>query len=335
MSKGQRQATSPRRVEETRVAPLDEGEDGELPLTQEEHLPEDPPRSRADETRMAPLDEGANETRMGPEPVAQRGGRAKSPREVSTEVRGKNPREVSTEVRGKGPQEVSTEVRGTGAAKPAKPATGWLAGGDKRAAPAKSAVPVGVVRLSPLEPAGGKAAPEEEGSPLRTMFANHSALLAEELRVGLAKKVYGRGPHRVLRIDEPEGPSTAGGKLARQSISLVPRKGSGPSLVCGWVDVSKREAQLRNFDAVARRYEAHHGEPLELRADEYERFLTDVEEVLTRAVIKVRVMVPEEAPGARVVAPAVARRKGVPGFWVLVIAALAFGLGVLVGRTPV
>jgi hypothetical protein len=229
---------------------------------------------------------------------------------------------------------VSTEVRGSGAGtKAGKAATGWLAGGEKRAAPAKTAVPTGVVKLSPLEPAGGKVAAQEEAPALRTMFANHSALLAEELRVALSKKVYGRGPHRVFRIDEPEGPSTAGGKLARQSISLVPRKGTSPSLVCGWVDVSKREAQLRNFEAVAKRYEAHHGEPLELRVDEYERFLTDVEEVLTRAVIKVRVMVPEEAPGARAVAP-VARRRGVPGFWVLVLAALAFGLGVFVGRLP-
>jgi translation initiation factor IF-2 len=295
-------------VEETRVAPPD-SEELEL-LTDQEQLPGAVARSRADETRMAPLDEGANETRMGPEPVPQRGGRGPSPREVSTEVRGTG-----------------------GVPKAGKAAAGWLAKGEKRAAPAKNVVPVGVVRLSPLEPAGGKEAPEE-GSPLRTMFANHSALLAEELRAALSKKVYGRGPHRVLRIDEPEGPSTAGGKLARQSIALVPRKGSGPSLVCGWVDVSKREAQLRNFDAVAKRYESHHGEPLELRADEYERFLNDVEEVLTRAVIKVRVMVPEEAPGARVVAPAVARRKGVPGFWVLVLAALAFGLGVMVGRLP-
>lgn len=327
MSKGQSRATSPRRVEETRVAPLDDGEDAPLALTQEEYLPEGGARSRADETRMAPLDEGANETRMAPEPLPPRGGRAKSPREVSTEVRGSG---------AKGQRDVSTEVRGTGAGavpKMGKAATGWLAAGDKRAAPPKSAVPAGVVRLSPLEPAGGKVAPEEEGSPLRTMFANHSALLAEELRAALSKKMYGRGPHRVFRIDEPEGPSTAGGKLARQSLSLVPRKGTAPSLVCGWVDVSKREAQLRNFEAVAKRYEAHHGEPLEMRADEYERFLADVEEVLTRAVIKVRVMVPEEAPGARAVAP-VARRRGVSGFWVLVIAALAFGLGVFVGRLP-
>ncbi|NVJ10903.1 hypothetical protein HUW63_37640, partial [Myxococcus sp. AM001] len=208
---------------------------------------------------------------------------------------------------------------------------------ERRASPLKaSAAPasVGVVRLSPLEPLGAKVvAAEEEAPALRTMFANHSALLAEQLRDALSTKLYGRGPHRVLRIDEPEGPSTAGGKLARQAISLVPRKGEGTSLTCGWVDVSKREAQLRSFESVAKRYALQHGEPLELQAEEYERFLSDVEAVLLQAVIKVRVIVPEEAGAVRVAGPsASARAKGVPPLWAGLLAVLAFVLGLLAGR---
>ncbi|MFY1826846.1 hypothetical protein ACN47A_13080 [Myxococcus fulvus] len=258
----------------------------------------------------------------------------------ATEVRGGSA--PATEARGGAP--LATEVRG-GSEVPGGPprvervkvpASNWLSrGGEKPQAPGGLAA--GVVRLSPLEPAAGKvAAAAEEGPALRTMFANHSALLAEQLREALSKKMYGRGPHRVLRIDEPEGPSTAGGKLARQNISLVPRKGSGPSLVCGWVDVSKREAQLRNHEAVAKRYEAHHGEPLELVAEEYERFLNDVEEVLAKAVIKVRLIVPEEQAGARLVAPAVKDRAkgGVPMLLVLVLMGVAFALGLFVGKTP-
>lgn len=113
----------------------------------------------------------------------------------------------------------------------------------------------------------------------------------------------------------------------------MPRKGSGPSLTCGWVDVSKREAQLRNFEAVAKRYESHHGEPLEMQAEEYERFLTDVEAVLAQAVIKVRVIVPEEPGAVRVVGPTVATRgKGVPPMLAGALAVLAFVLGLLAGR---
>ncbi|MFP2928881.1 hypothetical protein ACLESO_27515 [Pyxidicoccus sp. 3LG] len=264
----------------------------------------------------------------------------KAPMDVSTEVRGhKAPADVSTEVRGhKAPMDVSTDIMSPKPAavqggKEGGKATGWLAHGGEKKKASPPPAQVGVVRLSPLEPAKGKAAAEDESPALRTMFANHSALLAEQFRDAMASKMYGRGPHRVLRIDEPEGPSTAGGKLARQAISLVPRKGSGHSVMCGWVDVSKREAQLRNFEAVARRYESHHGEPLEMQPEEYERFLTDVEEVLTKAVIKVRIIVPEEVGAVRI-APAKAQRKGMPVLLAITLAVLAFVLGLFVGRMP-
>lgn len=274
------------------------------------------PEEDPDATRDIPLLTRPEETRMAP---------------LATSIDQTDPGAFPTDIRSEKPAPLR-------AGKEAK-ASGWLAkgGGEKRPAASASPAKVGVVRLSPLEPAKGKmAAAEEEAPALRTMFANHSALLAEQLRSAMASKMYGRGPHRVLRIDEPEGPSTAGGKLARQAISLVPRKGSAPSVMCGWVDVSKREAQLRNFESAAKRYESHHGEPLEMQPEEYERFLRDVEEVLTQAVIKVRLIVPEEGAGAvRVATPAKARRKGVPVSLAVMLAVLAFVLGLYVGRMPV
>lgn len=339
MSNGKRRAANPGRSSETRIAP-EEDEDAtrDIPLqTRAEDATGDIPLlTRGQETRMAPLETGALETRMAPmdsQPARAgksrgRSGEQAQPQEgLATDIQSQKPPVV---VR----TEVASQKPAAGKPGGAKP-TGWLAkGGDKRVSPAPEKV--GVVRLTPLEPAKGKGAAAEDESPaLRTMFASHSALLAEELRSALSSKMYGRGPHRMLRIDDPEGPSTAGGKLARQSISLVPRKGTGPSLMCGWVDVSKREAQLRDFDSVAKRYETHHGEPLEMQAAEYERFLRDVEEVLVKAVIKVRVIVPEEQAAVRVLAPAGARRKGVPVLVALLLAVLAFGLGLYVGRMPV
>lgn len=315
MSNGKRRGANPGRSDETRIAPEEDVDaTRDIPLL-----------TRPEETRMAPLDEvDPSATRMGPVRGGggARGGGSADPRDVATDVRSQQPADLRTDI-------LSAKPAGKAAAK----ATGWLAKGEKRTSPAPEKV--GVVRLSPLEPAKGKVAAEEEAPALRTMFANSSALLAEEFRRALSSKMYGRGPHRVLRIDEPEGPSTAGGKLARQAISLVPRKGNGPSLVCGWVDVAKREAQLRNYEAVAKRYESHHGEPLEMQPEEYERFLHDVEEVLGKAVIRVRIIVPEEQQGAvRISAPAPVRRTGVPMVWVLVLAMLAFALGVFVGRMP-
>ena len=177
--------------------------------------------------------------------------------------------------------------------------------------------------------------PSAPGGVQRTMFASHAALLADGLRDKLSKKIYGRAPHRVLRIDEPEGPSTAGGRQARQSISLIPRRGSGPSIVCGWVDVSRKEAQLRSHESVARRFELHHGARMDLPAEDYERFLEDVEEALLTVGLKVRVLVPEEpAPSTRasVEEQQAPRSTGVAGWLVGVLVAAAFGLGLLVGR---
>ncbi|MCP3100317.1 hypothetical protein LZ198_15715 [Myxococcus sp. K15C18031901] len=360
MANGQRRG-GPGRSEETRVAPEEDDES-----TRNGPFP--PPR----ETRMAPVLEtriGPSEDQeeivtdirgnQGPSGgqaaivTEMRGGQAAIATELRPPARaggaGRPQAPVATEIRGGGstderPESFATELRGAppppprGAKVEAKGA-GWLARGAAEKRPPPPPAPSGVVRLSPLEPVGSKAGvvqkQEEEGPALRTMFANHSALLAEQLRTALAKKMYGRNPHRVLRVDEPEGPSTAGGKLARQAISLVPRKGSGPSVVCGWVDVSKREAQLRNFEAVAKRYESHHGEPLVLAQEEYEKFLQDVEAVLVQSTIKVRLIVPEESPGARMVAStAQAKSKGVPVLLTLLLMGAAFLLGMFVGRTP-
>ncbi|MFP2907960.1 hypothetical protein ACLESD_23500 [Pyxidicoccus sp. 3LFB2] len=349
MSNGKRRAANPGRSDETRIAP-EEDEDATrdipLPSHDEDATGDIPLRTRAEETRMAPLETGAIETRMTPPgpgdahatrmgPLDAKAPRGGKPRGRDVEQAGP-PGDLVTDIRSQKPQEdIRTDVMSqkppAGKAGGAKP-TGWLAkGGEKRVSPAPEKV--GVVRLNPLEPAKGKVAAAEDESPaLRTMFANHSALLAEQLRSALSSKMYGRGPHRVLRIDEPEGPSTAGGKLARQSISLVPRKGTGPSVMCGWVDVSRREAQLRNFEGVAKRYETHHGEPLEMQAAEYERFLQDVEEVLTKAVIKVRIIVPEEQGAVRVMHSASPRRSGVPVLVAVLLAALTFMVGLALGR---
>lgn len=343
MSDGKRQPGRRGRSEEPRIVP-EEDEDAtrDIPLlTRPEQTRLGPVEPRFEETRMGPVEPLTEETRLGPvESFTQEDDLPPlEPPALETRM-GHGPDARAARVgRSRGsarsapPVEVHTEVMPP---KPPRPRGGSEAKApEKRASPPKvSASPasVGVVRLSPLEPLGAKVvAAEEEAPALRTMFANHSALLAEQLRDALSEKLYGRGPHRVLRIDEPEGPSTAGGKLARQAISLVPRKGTGTSLTCGWVDVSKREAQLRNFEAVAKRYALHHGEPLEMQAEEYERFLTDVEAVLTQAVIKVRVIIPEEAGAVRVASPS-ASAKGVPPVWAGLLAALAFVLGLLAGR---
>ncbi|OJH40085.1 hypothetical protein [Cystobacter ferrugineus] len=191
-------------------------------------------------------------------------------------------------------------------------------------------------RIAPVEDEEPETLPPPSaGESNRTMFASHAALFADRLRERFAQKRYGRAPHhRMLRIDEPEGPSTAGGRLARQPLSLVTRSGTAPTLVCGWVDVAREEAQLRGYESVARRYEAHHGTPLDLAAQDYERCLEDLEVALRSGGIRVRVIIPDDPVPARKSAPSptATAPQGLPLGWGAVAITVAFLLGLLVGR---
>jgi hypothetical protein len=187
--------------------------------------------------------------------------------------------------------------------------------------------------MAPVVEPEAEPEPEPPEGEYRTMFATHAALFAERLKDRFAKKIYGRTPHRVLRIDEPEGPSTAGGKLARQSISLIPRRGTAPTIVCGWVDVAKKESQLRGHESVAKRYEAHHGTQIDIAEEDYERCIDDLMEALTAGGIKVRVLVPEESAAPRASSPPPeAGAQGFPLWMVGALGATAFLLGLMVGR---
>jgi hypothetical protein len=169
----------------------------------------------------------------------------------------------------------------------------------------------------------------------RTVFSSQAALIADLVREKFSRRFFGRTPFRVLRIDEPEGPSTAGGRLARQNISLVVQQGSAPSILCGWVDVSKKEAQLRSYESVARRHEARHGQTMELGPDHYERFLNDLVDTLLIGGIRVRVLVPDEQEGAAPLpAPVPQAPKRASVSWVLacLLMVLAFALGFFTHR---
>jgi hypothetical protein len=100
------------------------------------------------------------------------------------------------------------------------------------------------------------------------------------------------------------------------------------------VDVAREEAQLRGYESVARRYEAHHGTPLDLAARDYERCIEDLEAALRSGGIRVRVIIPDDPmpPRESASAPTATAPRGLPLAWGLAAIAVAFLLGVLVGR---
>jgi hypothetical protein len=136
------------------------------------------------------------------------------------------------------------------------------------------------------------AEPPAEGE-IRTTVSNKAAMVADLVKATFARRSYGIAPYR-LRIDEPDGPSTAGGLHARQPISLVSNLDSAPAVVVGWVDVAKKESQLRNYGVVRRRHQGRYTAPLDITEEEYERFLNELVETLFYGGIRILVQVPDD-----------------------------------------
>ncbi|MFL5346067.1 MAG: hypothetical protein ACJ8AT_14860 [Hyalangium sp.] len=188
--------------------------------------------------------------------------------------------------------------------------------------------------ISSLSPPPSEPLPGEE--PLRTTFSNKAAMVADLVKSTFARRSYGTAPYR-LRIDEPDGPSTAGGLHARQPISLVSNLESVPAIVCGWVDVAKKESQLRSYGVVARRHKSRYTHELDINEAEYEQFLNELVETLFYGGIKIVVQVPDDpeptqAQGTQAQgAQAQPQRSGGSCLSTLFLLALTFALGIGVG----
>jgi hypothetical protein len=177
---------------------------------------------------------------------------------------------------------------------------------------------------------------EEPPLELRTTFSNKAAMVADLVKATFSRRSYGIAPYR-LRIDEPDGPSTAGGLHARQPISLVSNLESAPAVVCGWVDVAKKEAQLRSYGVVVKRHKGRYTDKLDITEEEYDRFLNELVETLFYGGIKIVVQVPDDEPvqtpaaQAQAQAQAQAKRGGASCLGTLVLLTVTFVLGLALG----
>ncbi|HYH97315.1 hypothetical protein [Hyalangium sp.] len=173
-------------------------------------------------------------------------------------------------------------------------------------------------------------APEDlplPGVEARTEFAQQGVLIADLLRTTFAQRRYGPARYR-LHIVEPNGPSTGGGRQARQPLSLVSRKESVPAIVCGWVNVAQREAQVRSYGVMAQRYERRHGSTPRLTEEEYGRFLDKLMDTLFDGGFQIVHLVSddEESQPARKSVRWL-QRSSRSGLGVALLVVLAFALG--------
>ncbi|MCS6901392.1 MAG: hypothetical protein RMJ98_17395 [Myxococcales bacterium] len=85
-----------------------------------------------------------------------------------------------------------------------------------------------------------------------TIVAQQAVGFAELFRAIFADGLQGPVPYRV-ELSEPDGPSTAGGKLALQHIKLIPVN-NGATLVIGAANTVEKTAELRSFSLVAHQH---------------------------------------------------------------------------------
>lgn len=167
--------------------------------------------------------------------------------------------------------------------------------------------------------------------PSRTHHANQALALADLINLKFSPERYGTENPRYVKVREPDGPSTDGGRKARQAILLCSAKDEEDAgLVCGFVDVMKRVAELRSYVVLKQAYESRFHAELDLSRGEHGRFLEKMRDFLELQGLEVRVT---NAPrGPSVLAqpsqlPAPAEKKAnevVPWAWILVSAIIGF-----------
>lgn len=114
--------------------------------------------------------------------------------------------------------------------------------------------------------------------PLRTAVAAKGVELSALFFVVFEQLELPGTPPRKPRLTAPHGPSTGGGKMSRQHISLEPSEGeSGPTVVIGWADPTILRVELRSFDTIVSNYYRRFGMDLDIPKGAYRRFVRKAE----------------------------------------------------------
>lgn len=148
----------------------------------------------------------------------------------------------------------------------------------------------------------------------RTAFANRAFVLSEMFNTKFRNTRFSGAVSRVVRVIPPETESTGGGKMARETITLVPESegAQGAPIVAGWLDVGQNLAELRAYSLLAERHKERFGNlPFDLNPSEYATFLQEAQSFLAQEGITLTLLdenTPAAAPAAS--APAAPARSG-------------------------
>jgi hypothetical protein len=116
---------------------------------------------------------------------------------------------------------------------------------------------------------------------LYTRNAQEAVNAAELINAALKKRVVGSLVPRRVEVIAPSGPSTSGGRKARQSITLVPTSQQAAAIMIGFLDVAQKSAGVRDYELVAKQYEARFRTAFETTNEEYQELTKDLLGMLT------------------------------------------------------
>lgn len=174
-----------------------------------------------------------------------------------------------------------------------------------------------------------------EADTNRTAYAQAAFQFSDIFSFKFGPLRFGDAPARQLVLREPDGPSTAGGRQARQSLVLVPEDGSGGQVVCGWIDVPQKQSELRTHGLLDQQYVQRFGQNFDLDEVTYNGLLEELKGFLTVQKIDFHEVAPDPsvappAPRPASSASATAAPQGglAPGAVAAILTA-GVGLGIL------
>ena len=114
-----------------------------------------------------------------------------------------------------------------------------------------------------------------------TSFAQQALAVSDLIQMKFKATRFGGTVPRVVKVQAPIVESTGGGKQARESIVLAPENGDiNGAIVCGFVDVGLRAAEIRTHAALANVYQQRFKTPIDLSQADYDKFMTEAQQFL-------------------------------------------------------
>ncbi len=110
--------------------------------------------------------------------------------------------------------------------------------------------------------------------PKRTLHASQAVHLSDLINLRFSPERFGTVNPRYVKVTEPDGPSTDGGRKARQAIMLCAQTDPDDrGIVCGHIAIKLKQADLRSYAYVKHIFESRFGRDLDISRGEYNRLI--------------------------------------------------------------